>query len=100
MITSASRGIDRRYLDDGSFVEIAIHDVPKEQRSSHGFRYRLVWVQVLEEGSYRRRVLFDNHHGKSDHYHLDESERPCDFTDIDQLLEDFAAAIRNLGGQI
>jgi hypothetical protein len=100
MIISIRRDAGRYYIPDGSFIELALREIPKDPQCPHGFRYRFVWVQVLENGVHRRRVLFDNHSGKSDHYHLDKSEYPYDFKDLDQLYEDFAAAIRKLGGPI
>ena len=100
MMISVTRNATRRYLPDGSFVEIAIHEIPKDEERPHGFHYRLAWVQVLESGVNRLRVLFDNHKGKTDHVHLDGEESPYEFRGIDSLLEDFAEAIKKLGGPI
>jgi hypothetical protein len=99
-ITKEDRNAIRRYLSDFDFVEISIHEIPKDRNRPHGFRYRLAWIQILEGGVHRRRVLFDNHHGKSDHYHLDGSEFSYEFGSIEQLLEDFEDAIKKLGGPL
>jgi hypothetical protein len=40
-----------------------------------------------------RVVGFDNERGKGDHCHLDGTERPYRFTTVEQLVEDFIAAV-------
>jgi len=40
-----------------------------------------------------RIVGFDNERGKGDHCHLDGKELPFAFTGVDQLIEDFIAAV-------
>jgi len=40
-----------------------------------------------------RVVGFDNERGKGDHCHLDGKELPFAFTGVDQLIEDFIAAV-------
>jgi hypothetical protein len=40
-----------------------------------------------------RVVGFDNERGKGDHLHLNGSERPYKFQSVQQLVEDFIAAI-------
>ncbi len=40
-----------------------------------------------------RVVGFDNERGKGDHSHLDGIEVPYTFTGVDQLIEDFIAAV-------
>ena len=74
---------------DGSILEIVIWKVPKPvPPTEHGFKYRAVYVV---EGV--RIVGFDNERGKSDHCHMDGKELPYTFTSVDQLLEDFIAAV-------
>ncbi len=84
---------ERQYLTDGSFVERAIDPIKPDKWRPHGCRYRLAWIQ---EGECR--VLFDNHHGKTDHMHIDGKERAYQFSNIEQLLEDFYSEVRKLGG--
>jgi Family of unknown function (DUF6516) len=56
--------------------------------SSHLYKYRAVYVV---DGV---RVLgFDNERGKGDHCHLNGQEVPYVFRGVDQLVEDFIAAI-------
>lgn len=40
-----------------------------------------------------RIVGFDNERGKGDHCHLDGTEMPYAFTSVEQLIEDFIAAV-------
>ena len=85
----------RRDLPDGSFVDISIELITSDRWRPHGVRYRFAWV---EKG--RCRVLFDNHHGKEDHCHIDDVEKSYSFESIEKLYDDFAAEVRNLGGLI
>ena len=74
---------------DGSILEIVIWKVPKPvPPTEHGSTYRAVHVV---DGV--RIVGFDNERGKGDHCHLDGMESPYAFTSVDQLLEDFIAAV-------
>lgn len=74
---------------DGSILEVVIWKVPKPvPPTDHGFKYRAVYVV---DGV--RIVGFDNERGKGDHCHIDGKELPYSFTGVDQLLEDFIAAV-------
>ena len=74
---------------DGSILEIVILKVPKPvPPTEHGYKYRAVYVL---DGL--RIVGFDNERGKGDHCHMDGKELPYTFTSVDQLLEDFIAAV-------
>ena len=84
---------ERQYLTDGSFVERAIDAIKPDKWRPHGFRYRLAWIQGGE-----CRVLFDNHHGKIDHFHVDDEEKSYQFKSLDQLMDDFYFEIRKPGG--
>ena len=74
---------------DGSILEVVIWKVPKPvPPTEHGFKYRAVYVV----GGVRL-VGFDNERGKGDHCHISGKELPYVFTSVDQLLEDFIAAV-------
>jgi hypothetical protein len=74
---------------DGSILEVVIWKVPKPvPPTEHGYKYRAVYVV---DGV--RIVGFDNERGKGDHCHIDGKELPYAFTGVDQLLEDFIAAV-------
>ena len=45
-------------------------------------------------------MLFDNHHGKKDHMHIDGVEHPFEFESISQLRREFEKAIEVLGGTL
>lgn len=87
--------LSRQYLTDGSFIERAVDAIEPDQWRPHGYRYRFAWIQ---KGICR--VLFDNHHGKQDHCHIDGKEKLFRFTGIEQLLNQFYSEIRKLGGPL
>lgn len=74
---------------DGAILEVVIWKVPKPvPPTDHGYKYSAVYVV---DGV--RIVGFDNERGKGDHCHLDGIEVPYAFTGVDQLIEDFIAAV-------
>ena len=73
----------------GGVIELVAWKVPTPvPPTEHGFKYRAVYSL-----SGVRIVGFDNERGKSDHCHLDGKEVPYTFVSIDQLVEDFIAAV-------
>ncbi len=87
--------LPRQIIDEENFLEIAFYEIVADSFRPHGWRYRLAWIH---KG--KCRVLFDNHHGKADHYHLDEQEFPYTFSTIDQLRADFIELVRKQGGPV
>lgn len=85
----------RQLLEDGSFLEISLTSIRPDKWRSHGIRYRFAWVQ---KG--KCRVLFDNHHGKQDHMHIDGVEIPYEFVSVGELRRRFEEEVRKLGGEI
>ena len=83
----------RQILSDKSFIEITLMPIRPDKWRPHGARYRFAWVQ-----NGKCRVLFDNHHGKKDHMHLDGVEHPFEFESISHLRRRFEEEIRKLGG--
>lgn len=74
---------------DGAILEVVVWRVPTPvPPTAHGYKYSAVYVV---DGV--RVVGFDNERGKGDHCHLDGKEVPYTFTDVDQLIEDFIAAV-------
>ncbi|MFY8104836.1 MAG: toxin-antitoxin system TumE family protein [Ramlibacter sp.] len=74
---------------DGSILELVVWKVPTPvPPTEHGFKYRAVYTVKGE-----RIVGFDNERGKGDHCHLDGREKPYRFTTVEQLVEDFIAAV-------
>lgn len=90
-IMTADLLIRRRVVfGDRDFAEIVVWRVPAPvPPTTHGFKYRLVYIV---EG---QRVLgYDNERGKGDHHHWGDAESPYHFTDVDRLLADFVAAVK------
>jgi hypothetical protein len=74
---------------EGDLIELVVWRVPRPvPPSEHEFKYRAAYVV---DGV--RVVGFDNERGKGDHCHIDGQEHPYRFTTIDQMVEDFIAAI-------
>jgi hypothetical protein len=74
---------------DGAVLEVVIWKVPKPvPPSDHRYKYRAVYVV----GGVRI-FGFDNERGKGDHCHLDGEQVPYAFTNVEQLIEDFIAAV-------
>ncbi len=74
---------------DGGVIELVVWRVPKRvPPSTHDYKYRAAYVV-----SGVRAVGFDNERGKGDHCHIAGLERPYAFTTVEQLVEDFIAAV-------
>lgn len=74
---------------DGAILEVVVWKLPKPvPPTEHGYKYRAVYVV-----NGVRVVGFDNERGKGDHCHLDSTEIPYTFTSVEQLIEDFIAAV-------
>ena len=74
---------------DGAIIEWVVWQLPRPvPPSEHGFKDRAVYIV---DG--QRVVGFDNERGKGDHCHLDGQEQPYEFRGVEQLVEDFIAAI-------
>ena len=75
--------------EDGGVMELVVWRVPRPvPPTEHGYKYRAVYAV---EGV--RVVGFDNERGKGDHCHLDGVELPYHFVSVEQLVEDFIAAV-------
>jgi Family of unknown function (DUF6516) len=80
---------------DGGVIELVVWRVPEPvSPSEHGFKYRAVYAI---DGV--RVVGFDNERGKGDHCHLRGTERRYDFVSVEQLIEDFIAAVNAARGR-
>ena len=76
---------------DGAIIEWVVWRVPQPvPPTGHGFKYRAVYIV---DG--QRVVGFDNERGKGDHCHLDGQELPYEFRGVEQLVEDFIAAVES-----
>ena len=82
----------RQVIAEGVFIEWSVSSIRPDRWRPHGVKYRLAYI---EHG--RCRVLFDNHTGKKDHFHVDKREFEYKFTNLGQLRRDFEAEITKLG---
>ena len=74
---------------EGGVIELVVWKVQTPvPPTEHGFKYRAAYSL-----NGVRIVGFDNERGKGDHCHLDGKEVPYTFVSIDQLVEDFIAAV-------
>jgi hypothetical protein len=74
---------------DGDIIQMRVWRVPHPvSPSDHQFKYSLFYGRTDH-----RIVAFDNERGKGDHSHIDGIEKPYRFVGIEQLIEDFIAAV-------
>jgi YD repeat-containing protein len=60
--------------------------VPADEKNPDGIRYRLVYIPA---GRKSPAVLYDNHHPKGHHKHVDGQEVPYEYRSFENLLKDF-----------
>lgn len=74
---------------EGGVIELVVWKVAAPvPPTEHGYKYRAVYAL-----NGVRVVGFENERGKGDHCHLDGQEFPYTFAGVEQLVEDFIAAI-------
>lgn len=74
---------------EGGVIELVVWRVPQPvSPRTHGFKYRAVYAV---DGV--RVIGFDNERGKGDHCHVAGRERVYRFVSVEQLVEDFIAAV-------
>ena len=74
---------------EGDVIEPVVWRVPQPvPPSTHHFKYRAAYAV---KGV--RVVGFDNERGKGDHCHVGGREREYAFVSVEQLVEDFIAAV-------
>ena len=74
---------------EGGVIELVVWRVPEQvPPTTHDYKYRAVYVL---DG--KRLVGFDNERGKGDHCHIDGQEFAYSFVSVEQLVEDFIAAV-------
>ena len=84
--------VRRRYT-----IEISVHEVGRTHKYPDGLKWGLICFDRISG----KRVLMDKHHPKGPHLHLDETEVPYQFVDLDQLVVDFRRIVmEHMGVQI
>lgn len=73
-------------LPDGGIDERVIWQVPRSHRQPEGIRYRLAYIR---KGGKSPAVLYDNHHPKGHHKHLEGRQFSYEFGGVEKLIEDF-----------
>ena len=81
--------------EGGNTMELAIWRVPTSKDNPAGVRYRLAFIR---RGERTPAVLYDNHHHKAHHRHIEGVEEPHAFVDVDGLLRDFAEHVGQITG--
>lgn len=76
---------EKHNIDDVFVLETKVYMIDDLENFPDGVKYSLI---LINKDS-RQRVLMDNHHPKSHHYHLDDEEFEYDFQGIDKLVDDF-----------
>lgn len=78
----------RQKLTDsaGDLTEWVVWQVPISEKYPDGVRYRMVYIP---DGHEKPAVLYDNHHPKGPHRHVDRKETTYHFMTVEKLLEDF-----------
>jgi hypothetical protein len=76
---------------DGDLLERVIWQVPQNRLYRDGIRYRLAFIPL---GASTPVVLYDNHHPKGHHKHLETLEQPYFYSTVAQLRVDFENDVR------
>lgn len=79
------------YLD-GGFAELVAWKIPVGPRYPDGIRYRFAFIPAESD---RPAVLYDNHHPKGHHKHVDEIESKSSFSGVGRLVEEFRTEIES-----
>jgi len=79
----------------GNIMELAIWEIPATEHNPQRIRYRLAFIPSADR---EPAVLYDNHHPKGHHRHIEGVEEPYNFTNIEQLISDFVAHVRRILG--
>ena len=81
----------KEVLSDGAILEMVIWLLPiPVPGCSHHYKYRLYYGKAG-----KRLVGYDNERPKGDHCHKDGKELPYHFSNVDKLVDDFLAEVRD-----
>lgn len=86
---------DKYVYADGAIREMVIWRLPElDDERPHGLKCRLFYGTAG-----KRFVGYDNERGKGDHRHFGDAEEAYSFSTVEQLTQDFAAAIERHRGE-
>lgn len=88
MTTKIIRAL-KRNITKSIVVEIRVYHIDNK-KYPEDVKYSLVCIDKKSG----RKVLFDNHHPKSHHFHIDNDEYVYKFTNVDKLMKDFEDKIK------
>jgi hypothetical protein len=84
--------LKRKFTDEqGDLFSLVVWAVPKTSLHRDGVRYRLAFIP---RGFQTPAVLYDNHHPKGHHKHLNQVEQSYVYTSVDKLIADFEIDVR------
>jgi hypothetical protein len=90
----SKRILYRKVVDEeGNVLETVIWRVPVSAKAPDGVRYRLAFVPA---GMREPAVLYDNHHPKGHHRHVEGVQEPYRFETVDKLVRDFKADVERV----
>jgi hypothetical protein len=88
----------RKWTDEqGNLYEIVLWEVERNARHPEGVRYRLAFIRAGEEVP---AILYDNHHPKGHHRHINGRETPYAFVTATKLVADFLAEALASSGEV
>ena len=79
----------------GNLREMVIWQVEPNPRQPEGIRYRLALIRAGEKAP---AVLYDNHHPKGHHRHIEGVEEAYEFVNVEGLIADFMADLIRVSG--
>jgi len=81
--------------EQGNLREMVIWQVEPNPRQPEGIRYRLALIRAGEKAP---AVLYDNHHPKGHHRHIEGVEEAYEFVNVEGLIADFMADLSRVTG--
>jgi len=81
--------------EQGNLREMVVWQVETNPHQPQGIRYRLALILTGEKIP---AVLYDNHHPKGHHRHIQGIEEPYEFVDVERLISDFMADVMRVTG--
>ncbi|HEV3115141.1 MAG TPA: DUF6516 family protein [Candidatus Binataceae bacterium] len=86
---------EKKTDEHGNLRELVIWKVRPSRQTPDGVRYRLALVRP---GQKEPTVLYDNHHPKGHHRHIEGIEKQYVFVNLERLVADFQADIERVMG--